>query len=780
MKVSLRWIFDHIDANWKDVDVSKLVDTFNKTTAEIEGYDKISFDFDSLSLVRIKSIHSNKITAYSDEWKKEVLLPTRQDAFEGNLYLVKRKKDTYVWAKVADFNCPKEGFVPAVYCDESLIKGGWKQQCEADDYIFEVDNKSITHRPDMWGHRGFAREIAAILDLPFKSIEELIVQKGIKECKDEKTAKDETGFTIKVENPEIGKRFAGLCITNIKNRPSSLWMALRLMRVGSRAIDLLVDITNYVMLDISQPMHAFDQAKLPKKTIEPRLAKKGEKLILLDDQEIELTDQDYVITNGKKPIALAGIMGGKDSGISFDTSSLFLESANFDASTIRRTSARLHIRTEASARFEKSLDPNQNVTGILRFLKLLDNEKIDYKASKEILSLGKRAKEQKILVDLDFIEKRLGQGLNPEFIVKTLEKIGFQVKDHEVGATIQYDIHVPTFRCKKDIEVPEDIVEEVGRFFGYENIKYELPKKVTIPYDLTPVLRVRKMKMELAFGLKMHEVCNYPFYDEDFLRKLGWEPKNYAQISNPVSEHWKRLVTSLIPHLLKNIEQNAVKYDTLRFFEWARIWSRSKDVVTEKKSLAGIFYNSKEVNFYDAKSLLYSLFKLLDMDVVWAKVDSKKLHKTAPWFFSYQTAKINCDGKTVGYAGKLDSSFFSNIFQGDAFAFELDGDLLLSYKPKEKMFKPLSKYPEVIRDVSMFVPLSVTVAQITDTIQSCDKKITDVSLIDFFQKDEWKDKKSLTFRFILQDYKKTFEKEEVDSMYDAVVKKLKKLGATLR
>lgn len=780
MKVSLRWIFDHIDANWKDVAISQLVDTFNKTTAEIEGYQRISFDFDTLSLVRISSIKEDRVVAYSDEWKKEILLPVRQDAFEGNLYLVKRENGTYCWSKVADFNCPKEGLVPAVYCDDSLVKGGWKQGCEAEDYIFEVDNKSITHRPDMWGHRGFAREIAAILDLPFKSIQELIVQKGVKAFPDEKKAEDETGFTIQVEEPQIGKRFAGLTITNIKNRPSSLWMALRLMRVGSRSIDLLVDVTNYVMLDMSQPMHAFDQKKLSKKIIKPRLAKRGEKLTLLDGQEIELADTDYVITDGAKPIALAGIMGGKDSGIDFDTTALFLESANFDASTIRKTSARLHIRTEASARFEKGLDPNQNVTGILRLLKLFENEKIDFTASDNIISLGNRAEALKVVVNLDFIEKRLGQRLNPAFIVQTLEKIGFRVKDHEVGDTIQYQIHVPTFRCTKDVEISEDIVEEVGRFFGYDNIQPELPKKITIPYDLTPVLRVRKMKMELAYGVKMHEVCNYPFYDETFLKQLNWEPKQSAQVSNPVSEHWKRLVTSLVPHLLKNVAQNVAKYDKLRFFEWARIWHRLQESVTEKKSLAGIMYNAKEVKFYDAKSLLSGLFDLLAMDIIWEKADRKILHKNAPWFFPYQTAKISCDGKMIGYAGKLDNSFFASIFQGDAFAFEFDGDFLLDYKPKEKLFKPLSKYPEVIRDVSMFVPLSVSVAQVTEAIKASDKKITDVSLIDFFQKNEWKDKKSLTFRFILQDYKKTLEKEEVDSIYNLVTKKLQQLGATVR
>jgi len=780
MKISLRWVFDHIDADWKKVNIDRLVDTFNKKTAEIEHVQKVDFDFSDFSLCEVKKRSDDSVTVFSFEWSQEMTLSARDDTVVGNVYLIKKENKSYVWAKLDDFNCPKEGLVPAVYCDESFFAGGWKKTVESHDYILEIDNKSITHRPDMWAHRGFAREIAAILDLSFKPIDGFIKTVDVKEVDQEHKAKSRDEFFIKIENKEIGKRFAGLSFSQIKNRPSSLPMAFRLMKIGSRPIDAIVDFTNYVMLDLGQPMHAFDANKLSGKTIVPRLAKKGEKITLLDDDEVALTSRDYVIADGKKPIALAGVMGGQETGISPDTNAIFLESANFDASTIRLTSLRIAKRTEASARFEKSLDPNQNVVGIFRFLKLLEDEKIAYQCLAQIASLGKELQKQEIVVAHDFIEKCLGAEIDYDFIFKTLQKIEFSVESHKKNGKVEYKVAIPTFRFTKDVIIQEDVVEEIGRFFGYENIAFQLPKKITAAHDLTPVFQIRKIKRHLAYGLKMREVCNYPFYDESFLKKLRWEPVDFAQVVNPESENEKRLATSLIPHLIKNIDHNVARYDKLRFFEWGRIWKRKKDQVVEKKSLAGIFFDAKHIDFYCAKFWLTSLFELLGMDCKWEKVDVTLLENKSPWFFPYQAAKIVCAGNEVGFAGKMDQAFLSPLVEGDAFAFELDGDFLLNYKAPEKVCKPLSKYPESTRDISMFVPLTVTVDELITNIKSCDDKIVAVHLVDFFQKDEWKNKKSLTFRFILQDYTKTLQKEEVDSICEIVVKKLEKFGAALR
>jgi len=783
MKLSLRWIFDHIDGDWKKVDIVDLVDKFNKITAEIEGYEKFEIDLANFSLIEIKKIQDGTIATYSAQWGKDIDLPGRPDAVVGKLYLVKKYGDQVRWATVIDFGCPKDGLVPAVHVKDELVNGGWKKDFEYNDYIIEVDNKSITHRPDMWGHRGFAREVAAILDLPFKDEDKFFKKMAVKMYEGQSSSPDNSEFLIQVQNPEVGKRFAGLYVKTIENRPSSLWMASRLMRVGSRPIDFIVDVTNYVMLDISQPMHAFDVSKLEQKMIQPRFAKLGEKLVLLDDSELELTDKDYVITDGKKVIALAGVMGGKYSGIDDDTNALFIESANFDAATIRNSAIRVKNRTEASSRFEKSLDPSQNLLGIFRLLKLFDDEDIVYTSEDKILSVGPKTEELEIIIPHEYIEKRLGAEVASEFIKKILDKLEFDHEEWGESQEYEYRVFVPTFRSSKDVTLKIDLVEEIGRFFGYENTDFQLPKKVTEPYDLARVLCPRKIKKLLAFGIKMREVRNYSFYNESFLTKLHWDPKNYIEVANPVSENWKKLVTSLVPHLIKNVANNAAKYNQLRFFEWARIWLQKDNMShrSENKSLAGIFFNNnKDIDFYCAKAWVNSIFDLLSMKVSWEKADPIFLKENYPWFFSYETACIICDSQVVGFAGKLDPAFVSDLFEGDAFAFELDGEFILDYKPKIRKFTPISKYPEVTRDMSMFVPLSVTVEQITEIIKSCSDKIKGVCLVDFFQKDDWKDKKSLTFRFIMQDYNNTLEKDEVDSVYDLVVSALQKVGADIR
>ena len=776
MKISLRWIFDHINANWSDVDPEQLVDTFNKTTAEIEGFSEVLLDISPFFLVQVKDVQKGGIITFCHELDCEIILPERKDAVKGNCYLIKKDKDQYVWATLEDFNCYKDGLVPAVYLDAALLQGEWKKDFESQDYILEVDNKSITHRPDMWGHRGFAREVAAILDLEFKPEAACIAEMPIQEH--ETSATDEHGFTVSVENPEIGKRFAGLYMPQVENRPSSLWMASRLMRVGSRPIDLLVDVTNYVMLDISQPMHAFDAKKMITKQIAPRFAQEGEKLLLLDDTEVELSSKDYVVTDGKVPVALAGIMGGKLSGITSGTTAICIESANFDAATIRNSAMRVKNRTEASARFEKSLDPNQNITGIFRLLKILQDEGIAFTTSEKILSIGKKAEPLEIVISHDFIEKRLGADIEPSFVEAVFEKLEFKFQQWGEMVELEYQVLVPTFRSTKDVQIQEDLVEEVGRFFGYGNTNVVLPKKETKPYDLSPVLRIRKMKNLLSFGLAMREVRNYPFYDESFIAKLGWQPADYLEVTNPVSENRKKLITSLIPHLLKNIEQNHIKQNSLRFYEYARVWSTEQPI--EKKALAGIFFDKKNIDFYEAKSWVTMLFDLLGVNVMWKKADISDLAKRSPWFFPYQTAKLVVDDKTVGYAGVLDESFVSSLFEGYAFAFELNVDFLLAYTQKAIVFKSMSKYPSVARDVSMFVPLSITVDQVKEIIKSCNQSILDVCLVDFFQKKEWKDKKSLTFRFIMQDYKKTLESCEVDAVYDSVISALSNIGAEIR
>jgi phenylalanyl-tRNA synthetase beta chain len=769
MKISIAWLFDHIDADWKKIDLAEFTKKFNTTTAEIEAFYSVKFDTQSFTLATVTSVNADRMAVHSDELSKDFELPTDKEILVGQNVLIKKDPAGLRRATLADLQCEKEGLVPAVYVEAAERAGGWKKHWETDDYILEVDNKSITHRPDMWSHRGFAREVAALLGKPLRPLDQFLIKKTVITYDKKAPAAADCPVAISVNDQTIGKRFAGLYCHTVENRPSSFSMAYRLARTGNRPLNALIDTTNYVMLDMGQPMHAFDAAQC--QTIEARCAKQGEKLVLLDGQTIELTVHDYVITDGAKPVALAGVMGGKESGISATTKDLFLEAAHFDAGTIRRTAVRHKIRTEASARFEKTLDPNQNIAALERFLKLLDEQKIRYTAASAIASIGQEAQPLIITMTHDLIERRLGATVTAQFIEHTLTTIGFGVE----RSGSEYSVTVPTFRCSKDVTIQEDLIEEIGRFFGYAHIPHALPVQERVPFDLRPIMRVRLMKKYCAQAMRMHEVYNYAIYDEHLLRELKYEPTQCVVIKNPVSEDRCRLVTSLIPHLIGNVRHNSQEHEQLRFFEWGRVWTEHNNKVTEQKSLAGILFDRKcALDFYEAKDLMTQFFAALDMPLVW-----KKAAHVPMWYANHQTAALEFNGVVIGYAGKMNSALIERG-EGDAFVFELNGDALVQYTAPLKRYAPLAKYPGVRRDISMLAPLEVTLEQVIAVVQGVDERIHDVLLVDLFYKDEWKDKKSLTIRLVIQDETKTLTSEDAEQVCHHINKQLEQQGVIIR
>ena len=281
----------------------------------------------------------------------------------------------------------------------------------------------------------------------------------------------------------------------------------------------------------------------------------------------------------------------------------------------------------------------------------------------------------------------------------------------------------------------------------------------------------------LAFGLSMHELYSYALFDESFLRAINWEPIQTAQIKDPVSENLYRLVTTLVPNLLKAAQENSADHDQLRFFEWGRCWAKEGGDIVESKALAGIIFDKKRpVDFYDAKALLEQFFAMLHLPVQWQHADTVPF----PWFHDAQTAVLLHEGKTIGMAGTANPLFLRDITEGHAFIFELDGDFLERYVRPAHRFVPLSKYPEVDRDVSMLVPLSLTVDELQHMITNVDDLVISVELVDMFQKKEWKDQRSLTMRYTMRDATKTMTKAEVDVIHAKIIKTVETAGATVR
>ncbi len=782
MKLSLAWIFDHIDADWKQQDVDKLVALFNKRTAEVEDFYRIAFDLQRFFIGQLTTTSAQSVILEIPELAKEIELPLRTKTIDmipvsvtqPYFMVVREAEHTYRWATLADFGVEKDGLVPALGVVAPDINGAWREKFEDTDVILEIDNKSITNRPDMWGHRGFAREIAAFLHLPLKPESQFLHQLPVRDFAHTSQATATTPFTLANHAAKACTRFEGLYLSNVENRASNLLLASRLMKVGSRPINALVDAVNYCMLDWSLPMHAYDAATIANKSIIIRMAHDQEQLPLLDGETLTLTPQDLVIADPQKPLCLAGVMGGTQSGLTAATTTAFIEAASFDASTIRRTAQRSKKRTEASARFEKTMDPHQCSKALQRLVTLCSSINLSLHHADDIIAVGTLPSPSIIEVTHEFLEQRSGIALTEEQVTIPLQRLEFNViKSHNADNKTVYLIAIPSFRATKDIKIKEDILEEVVRSYGFENITPELPYLMRTPFDLTPTTRLNAIKHFLASSAHMTEQQNYSLYDEQFLAQLKLTLDAAVTLINPVSENYARMAGSLIPALLKNIVENHQQQDTLAFFECGRVWrTASSPEAIEHSSIAGIFFAKRAtIDFYTCKQHLCMLCKELGIanaSLTWEKPATQP----APWYSQHQTATIRSNKTIIGTAGKVDAQFLSKLDIGapcDAFVFELDADLLTKQALPAPHYQQLNKYPATYFDLSVLAPLASTVADIEHEIAQISTIITQVELIDKFEKGGSAETRALTFRVWLAHPERTLGKSDIEATWKATV-----------
>lgn len=789
MKLSLAWIFDHIDANWKDSCIDELAKRFNTVTAEIERFEPLVFELEALTLARVEKQDEGTCTVFAPEWKMHGLeLPFRQDAVIGNFYFIKKNdRGAFSWVTMTDFKQDSHALMPAFDVTQELAAGGWRTLFECEDMILDVDNKSLTHRPDMWGHRGFAREIAAFMDLPLKPAEQFLLPHQYHYYKDSFSATSTMPLTILNKAPEVCTRYAGLYLTGVTQRACSLLLASRLLKVGIKPRNGLVDITNYVMLDWSQPVHAYDADTIKEKKVIIRMADQNEKIELLGDLSCELTGQDLVIADGKNPICLAGIKGGASSGISDTTKTVFFEAATFDAGCVRKSAQRHKIRTDSSARFEKTLNATQTTEALFRFKKLLQDQGFDVSYALEAALVGHEESVPSITIEHAFIQARSGLILTQDDIVLPLKKLGFLIEVIQENNKTSYKVTVPAYRASKDIKIKEDIIEEVIRCYGFSRIPLEVPSFKRTSFDPSTVFRLRDMKRFCAYSMHMTEQQNYAFFDEQFLLEIGMTVYSPLVLHNPISENMCRMVSSLIPGLMKNIRDNHVQREHLAFFESSKVWheeSSQSSGYRELRSLAGIIMNKKNsLSFYSLKEQIIELvcmsgFNLQELE--WSKITSTEPRQ--PWFTCYQSVEIFYQKKTLGFLGLVDGKICDALgfAPGSLAAFELDADFLL-HKPVEVVqMKPISKFQETFFDLNFMVPLHLSALSLQQLFSKSDDLIVKVDLIDFFEREEWDDQRSLTFRLWLNHAHKTLEKEEIEGVRESVITTACAYGAQLR
>ncbi len=656
--------------------------------------------------------------------------------------------------------------------DKKAKKGqSLSEHLNLDDIIFEIDNKSLSHRADLWGHYGLARDLSAILKSQLKPYNEFI---------EEINNEEGEAFKVKVAKEDLCPRYLAWKVENITVKDSPLWLKNKLLAAGYRPINNIVDASNYVMIESGQPLHTFSAENIEK--IEVRLAKKGESIKTIDEKDRALSEDDLLITSGKDVLAIAGIMGGLDSAVNTDTKSIIIESANFDAVSIRKSSQSLNLRTEASARFEKSIDPELAPLALKRFATILKElcpeAKFISQASDVVNYLNEKV--NKIELDYSWLCNRIGKTIEKEEVISILKHLGFTIEVNEDKLLIT----IPSWRAVKDVKIKEDILEEVARVYGYNNIESSLPELKLKPLTANYELKLeREIKNFLSQSANFYEDYNYAFVDEKQLLKMGIETSSYLRLANPSSQNYNLLRQSLAPNLIQSIILNQNNFKDLAFFETGKVFlpiegsydregKKEKLPLQEKK--IGLTIAGYSDSFSKAKGVVEVLIKsILGKN---QQVDFTILENKLSWFDQDWSVNIKLENENLGYIAKVNKEVADKLgIKLETVFSEIDFSKLLDiYKniPGVK-YQEVSKFPAVERDLAFVVDKKISYNKLYKTISNFSPLIAKAELFDVYSGDKLDSNlKSLAFHVSYQSFEKTLSTQEVDHIQDKLIKYL--------
>ena len=643
-----------------------------------------------------------------------------------------------------------------------------------DDVILEIDNKSMTNRPELWGHYGMARELAAIYNRELKPIEKMPLPDT------------DGGLDVVIEAPERCPRYCALVIKNIKNVPSPFELQSMLWRVGSRPINLPVDITNYLMFATGVPTHAFDRQHVGA-AIRVRCARSGEKLELLDGTMLDLTPQDLVIANETKPMALAGIMGGKLDSILPETTDIILEIANFEALGIRKSSQRLDVRTEGSARWEKGIDPQRADDAVAMAVSMIKEAFPDSQIAGYVDKYPLPLENARVSVGLDFLRRRLGRELTAEEVTGILSRLGFAV---EVSGG-ELLVTAPAWRSTGDISLPDDILEEVARLMGYENFDFTPPTVLLEKAVNQKEVRLeRSLREYLAFRCNMQEIFTYPWVNDEFVRAAGVREEDMLALSTPPAPEEAHLRSSLVPGIMKAVSDNLRYFTDFRIFELTQVFfdrnyrsaSRSSEdelLPEMARHLAGAFVGSDARGLYRAaKGVLAYMHRAAQMEPLsFAQVEKPAWGDERLW------VNVTCGREVIGDLALLSpkSAKAAGVKRSLAVIFEIDVEKLSALPSRQNAFVHLPEYPLSDFDLSIIFDETVKWADVEAIARKADL-VKDVKFLDEYRgRQVGCGKKSVSFRVWVGSDKGTLTSEQIETVSKQLVKKIgKKFGGDVR
>lgn len=787
MYISINWIKDFVDLD--GVDIEKLINKFTLSCAEVEGIEYKGKDLSGVYTAKILSVanhpNSKKLhlleVSTGDKVHNIVCgAPNVRVGMITALATMGANVGGFTIAKATLGGCDSYGMccsehelgisddhngiidLPA----DTPIGVDIKTLLDIDDIIFEVDNKSLTNRPDLWGHYGIAREIASLTDRELKPLK----LAKVSEFKGKKPV-------INVESNDC-YRYTCATVDNITKKYSDKNMQIRLYYCGMRGINLLADVTNYVMLELGQPMHAFDNSIV--KSIDVYNLKNETTFRTLDSNDRKLKEGTLVIATNGEPVAVAGVMGGENSEITDDTTSVLIESANFNGSLIRKTALGLGMRTEASARYEKMLDPELTMTALLRYVYLLKEQDAGATISSQIAdSYNYHYPHKDIELTKDFINRYIGIEIDDERIVSILKSLEFGVEKD--GDT--FKVSVPSFRATKDINGKADIIEEITRIYGYDNIKPQTIDEPLKPTKLDREIAVEyDIKYSLANRYNLNEVHTYIWYDTATNNALNIAPRSVLRCVNSIGKENDQIRSTIIPSLLKVVMDNKNTINDIGIFEIGRVVDSLglDDMANEEKSLGIVLYSKNK----DQNSLLLRLKEMVEYlfgYVINVDFGLNMTSQTCDYYHPVNFYEVVSNGMHVGNINLLHPNVVNNFEKGAGIAVcELNITKLLNCQTFENKFEKISKFPTTKLDFNFLIPRGKLYKDIIGIAKSVESELSyTVSLLDIY--DNASDNFiSYTLHYEVNSHTRNLTSEDIENFHKFVIEKFEQNNIKLK
>ncbi len=806
MHVSYRWLGRHVDL--EGISPEQLCEDLTLSTAEVEGLEKFAPhlsdvrvgkvearaphpDADKLSVCTVDVGEEENLTivcgAPNVDAGQKVAVATVGTVLPGDFKIKKSKirgvESRGMICSVRELELGEDHDGIWVLPEEAEIGQPVADAVGLDDWVIEIDNKSLTHRPDLWGHRGIAAEIAAIYHRPLKPL-----------AFDWPAWGDGAPYPIRIETPACS-RYIGFKIDGARATESPDWLKGLLLAVGQRPIDCLVDLSNFVMLDLGQPNHTFDRHALHPDGIEIRMAREGEKMTTLDGEARALQASDLLICSGGDPVALAGIMGGETSKVEGETDALLLEIATFAPAVVRRTSSRLGLRTDASARFEKSLDPTLPERAGAHFARLLAEIQPDVRFPAPPTDVGDWTDPAHVLtLRPERVRRELGKEIPDEEITSILERLGFGVEKIDEG----YAVAVPSARSTKDVHLDRDLVEEVGRIYRYGNIEEKYMRADIAPPPRDPRRHlVRALQDRLAGAGRFHETLSYSFIEDGLLEKLGMSDLPHVRIVNPVAQGEERIRRSVAPSLLAGLETNRRLMDDVRLFEVGKGYlPDAEDKSKEPRELhqAGLVWATAPAGpnarfdahaFNQLQGVVGDLLDHLEA----SEIEWRPSATPPVWAHPAKALDAVCteSNEVLALVAELDPGLHARLgLSGDQASevavAEVSIDALLAAPARGSRYKPLARYPGIKLDVAVALPDATPAQEIRTAIDKAGKgSVADAELFDLYRGESvGAGRKSLAYHVTLQSEKKTLTEKDEQKFLKRFEKLVSELGGELR